>query len=93
VQPPYSYNHFTETAIHREVLYIYHSGAAELQALYAQGWYCDNEKEDNWVVRWCLYHSFRYTDRRNRTLYRGVVSATRIVNEAMSQIVAKEPEI
>jgi len=70
VQQRYSYNHFTESALLREILHIWHKGAAELQPFYARGQHLKDSVEDNWVIRWCLYHSFRYTDKRNRNSFR-----------------------
>lgn len=57
-----------------------------MQPQYSQGWYHGSQKEDNWVARWCLYHSFRYTDRRNRTLYRDVGSGPYITSKARDEI-------
>lgn len=71
VQPPYTYNQITETARHREILQIYQSASVETRILYDQGQFFEGPNEENWIIRWCLYHSFRYTDNRNRTRSRG----------------------
>lgn len=66
VQPPYTYNQITESARHTEILNIYRLAAPETRQFYERGRYIDGPNEENWVIRWCLYHSFRYTDNRNR---------------------------
>ncbi|KAK8213659.1 hypothetical protein IWZ01DRAFT_539588 [Phyllosticta capitalensis] len=69
VQPPYSSNQITETAMHREVLNVYQSASERTRPLYDLGHYMDGRNEDNWIIRWLLWHVFRYRDNRNR--YRG----------------------
>ncbi|KAB2575383.1 hypothetical protein DIS24_g8557 [Lasiodiplodia hormozganensis] len=66
VQPPYSSNQITETAMHREVLNVYHAASARTRPYYQQGHYMDGRNEDNWIIRWLLWHVFRYRDNRNR---------------------------
>lgn len=66
MQPPYTYNQITETARHSEILNIYRLATPETRQFYDRGRYIDGPNEENWVIRWCLYHSFRYTDNRNR---------------------------
>lgn len=66
VEPPYSHAHVTETAIHREILRIYHLARPETKTVYALGRDTDRVEEENWVIRWMLWHVFRYRDNRNR---------------------------
>lgn len=66
VQPPYSSNQITETAMHREVLNVYHAAGARTRPYYQMGHYMDGRNEDNWIIRWLLWHVFRYRDNRNR---------------------------
>ena len=35
--------------------------------IYDLGRYWDGSNEDNWIIRWCLWHVFRYRDERNRS--------------------------
>jgi len=71
VSPPYTYNQITETARHREILTIYRNASPETGSFYERGQFFEGANEENWIIRWCLYHSFRYTDNRNRTRSRG----------------------
>ncbi|TLD21708.1 hypothetical protein E2P81_ATG08296 [Venturia nashicola] len=65
VEGPYSSSMITETARHREILSIYSASSPETRVWYDRavthdgGW-------DNWIIRWCLWHVFRYRDDRNR---------------------------
>lgn len=66
VEPPYSNAQISETAIHREILRIYHSARRETKAVYDLGRDTDRVEEENWVIRWMLWHVFRYRDNRNK---------------------------
>ena len=66
VEPPYSNAQISETAIHREILRIYNSSRRETRAIYDLGRDTDRIEEENWVIRWMLWHVFRYRDSRNR---------------------------
>ena len=66
VEPPYSNAQISETAIHREILRIYHSARRETKAVYDLGRDTDRIEEENWVIRWMLWHVFRYRDNRNK---------------------------
>ena len=72
VEPPYSNAQISETAIHREILRIYSSARRETRAVYDLGRDTDRVEEENWVIRWMLWHVFRYRDNRNRN--RGAAS-------------------
>jgi len=63
---PYSSNMITETALHREVLNIYYTASHRTKPWYDLGKYVEGSNEENWVIRWCLWHVFRYRDERNR---------------------------
>ncbi|KAF2089328.1 hypothetical protein K490DRAFT_63465 [Saccharata proteae CBS 121410] len=66
VHPPYSSNQITETAMHREVLNVYYSASQYTKPYYDLAHYVDGRNEDNWIIRWLLWHVFRYRDNRNR---------------------------
>ena len=66
VEPPYSNAQISETAIHREILRIYHTARRETRAVYDLGRDTDRIEEENWVIRWMLWHVFRYRDNRNK---------------------------
>ncbi|KAI7276044.1 hypothetical protein KC335_g1032, partial [Hortaea werneckii] len=65
-EPPYSHAHVTETAIHREILRIYQRARPETRQVYDLGRDLERVEEENWVIRWMLWHVFRYRDNRNR---------------------------
>lgn len=67
VEPPYSHAHVSETAVHREILRIYHHARAETRKMYDLGRDTDRIEEENWVIRWMLWHVFRYRDNRNKS--------------------------
>ena len=66
IEPPYSHAHISETYIHREILRIYGEARRETRAIYDLGHDRDRIEEENWVIRWMLWHVFRYRDNRNR---------------------------
>jgi len=63
---PYSSNMITESAMAREVKRVYASASPRTRVIYDLGRSRDSIDEDNWVIRWCLWHVFRYRDERNR---------------------------
>ena len=65
-EPPYSHAHVTETAIHMEILRIYQLARPETKGVYDLGRDIERVEEENWVIRWMLWHVFRYRDNRNR---------------------------
>lgn len=67
VEPPYSHAHVSETAIHREILRIYQNARPETKIIYNLGRDTERVEEENWVIRWMLWHVFRYRDNRNRS--------------------------
>ncbi|KAK5113823.1 hypothetical protein LTR62_003207 [Meristemomyces frigidus] len=66
VEPPYSHAQISETALHREIIRVYYTARPETRAHYALGHDLVGVEEENWVVRWMLWHVFRYRDNRNR---------------------------
>lgn len=66
VEPPYSSSQISETAFNREILNIYHGARPETKWIYDMGRDTDRVEEENWVIRWMLWHVFRYRDNRNR---------------------------
>jgi hypothetical protein len=65
--PPYASNQIQETAKHIEVLNIYHNASPQTRRIYDLGREWNGTTEDNWIIRWCLWHVFRYRDERNRS--------------------------
>ncbi|KAI7341521.1 hypothetical protein KC315_g35 [Hortaea werneckii] len=59
LEPPYSHAHVTETAIHREILRIYQRARPETRQVYDLGRDLERVEEENWVIRWMLWHVFR----------------------------------
>ncbi|KAK3045215.1 hypothetical protein LTR09_013078 [Extremus antarcticus] len=66
VEPPYSSSQISETAIHREILRIYAMARRETKPVYDLGRDTAGIEEENWVIRWMLWHVFRYRDNRNK---------------------------
>ncbi|KAK5174255.1 uncharacterized protein LTR77_001335 [Saxophila tyrrhenica] len=66
VEPPYSSSQISETAIHREILQIYARARRETRPIYDLGRDTAGIEEENWVIRWMLWHVFRYRDNRNK---------------------------
>ncbi len=66
VEPPYSSFQVSETAIHREILRIYAMARRETKPVYDLGRDTAGIEEENWVIRWMLWHVFRYRDNRNK---------------------------
>ena len=66
VQPPYSNTQISDTAMHRETLHIYRNSRPETRAVYECGYYVEGGVEENWIIKWLLWHVFRYRDNRNR---------------------------
>lgn len=53
-----------EAAWAREVLRIYQDARPETKAVYQFGH--DLQTGDNWIIRWVMWHVFRYRDYRNK---------------------------
>jgi len=66
VRPPYASNQISETAMFREIHRIYENASPWTRPIYDRGWYADGPNRDNWIIRWCLWHVFRYRDNRNK---------------------------
>lgn len=66
VGPPYSNAQISETVTHREILRIYRMARPETRVMYDLGRDVDRVEEENWVIRWMLWHVFRYRDSRNK---------------------------
>ncbi|KAF2860701.1 hypothetical protein K470DRAFT_208214, partial [Piedraia hortae CBS 480.64] len=66
IEPPYSHAHVSESAIYQEILRIYQLAQADTRAVYDLGRDADASEDENWVIRWLLWHVFRYRDNRNR---------------------------
>lgn len=66
VRPPYSNVQVSETALHREMLEIYRLARPETRAYYNLGHSTHGLNMENWIIKWLLWHVFRYRDNRNR---------------------------
>ena len=73
VEPPYNAAQLSKDAIAREISRIYKSAKAETKAVYDLGRFTDSVgNEENWVIWWMLWHTFRYRDNRNKSGSRGL---------------------
>jgi hypothetical protein len=70
-QPPFSNSQVSETATHREILNIYQHARPETIYYYDMGRDTQGLEEENWVIRWLLWHVFRYRDNRNKNRRQG----------------------
>lgn len=66
-QPPFSHAQINETVTHRQILNIYQHARPETKVYYDKGRDTDGLEEENWVIRWLLWHVFRYRDNRNKS--------------------------
>ncbi|KZF19206.1 hypothetical protein L228DRAFT_48464 [Xylona heveae TC161] len=65
--PPFSHSEMSETAIDYGINMIWQNASAATWPYYSRGWYTDaSGNRDNWIIRWTLYHIFRYRDKRNQ---------------------------
>jgi hypothetical protein len=67
---PYRWDELSETARHREILGVSYDTSDGMMQFYNMGRYSTSisqgvQQEENWVVRWFLWHSFRYRDNRD----------------------------
>lgn len=65
-QPPFGNAQINETATHREIMNIYRLARPETLEYYRKGHDVDGLEEESWVIRWLLWHVFRYRDNRNK---------------------------
>jgi len=70
-EPPFSNSQVSETATHREILNIYQHARPETKYFYDMGRDTQGLEEENWVIRWLLWHVFRYRDNRNKNRRQG----------------------
>lgn len=64
MEVPYKWNELSETAKHREIIYFSWTGFHQTQPYYDKGHFQQGPDEDNAVMRWYLWHSFRSRDNR-----------------------------
>lgn len=55
-----------ETSTHNQILEIYRGASPKTKEQYDKGHDTDGLEEENWVIRWLLWHVFRYRDNRNK---------------------------
>ena len=60
VEPPYTFAQISDIAINREVLRIYDNACKETRMVYDLGHDTKGVEIENWVIRWMLWHVFRY---------------------------------
>lgn len=77
IDPPYTFGQIDEAAMHSEVLRIYTNARKDTRIMYDLGLDRDGDHEENWIIRWLLWHVFRYRDDRNSSLGRRTGSSTR----------------
>lgn len=65
VEPPYTFSQLDEAAVNKEIVYIYKHARPETKIMYGLGHDRDGNHEENWIIRWLLWHVFRYRDDRN----------------------------
>lgn len=66
MQPPFTFCQIREEALLTEIRYIYDSATPRTKVVYdLAGRSEGTEPHDNWVIRWLLWHAFRYRDSRN----------------------------
>lgn len=65
IVPPYSFGQIDEAAIRREVLEIFRRARPDTKIMYGLGHDGVGANEQNWIIRWLLWHVFRYRDDRN----------------------------
>jgi len=63
---PFSNGDVPESLRHREILNIYRHASADTRPYYDCGRDVETIEEENWVIRWLLWHVFRYRDDRNK---------------------------
>lgn len=52
--------------MHDEVMSIYRHATPATRHYYGLAHYVSDSTEDNWIIRWMLWHVFRYRDSRNK---------------------------
>lgn len=65
VEPPYTFSQLDEAAVNKEIVYIFHNARPETKIMYSLGHDRNGDHEENWIIRWLLWHVFRYRDDRN----------------------------
>lgn len=66
VQPPFSISQISETAMHRAMQDIYTKASPQTRGYYERAWIITGSAPENWIIRWMLWHVFRYRDKRNK---------------------------
>lgn len=67
IVPPFSSHQVSETAMHRQILNIYNNASAETKPYYDLAHDTSKPSPENWLIRWMLWHVFRYRDGRNKS--------------------------
>lgn len=67
--------------MHREILAIYQRASDRTKDVYDLGRNTDGVEEENWIIRWLLWHAFRYRDQRNNRKARSGSQASESADE------------
>ncbi|SMQ51314.1 unnamed protein product [Zymoseptoria tritici ST99CH_1A5] len=67
IQAPYTFNQIDERVIQLEILAIHRRARSQTRLIYDLGRDFYDGHEENWIIRWLLWHVFRYRDDRNST--------------------------
>lgn len=65
IKPPFFFGQIQESALRAEVVYIFHHARGPARTLFELGQETKDDCEENWIIRWLLWHVFRYRDIRN----------------------------
>ncbi|PPJ58924.1 hypothetical protein CBER1_11523 [Cercospora berteroae] len=65
IEPPYSFGQVDEEAVQEEVMHIFKNARRDTRIMYELGRDREGDVEENWIIRWLLWHVFRYRDDRN----------------------------
>lgn len=66
VEPPYTFTQISVISMQLEILRIHQNARKETKEIYNLGHDTERVEEENWIIRWMLWHVFRYRDNRNR---------------------------
>jgi len=86
LRQPYSADMMTETAMHREVMNIWKLASNETKSYYNYGHTQSTANVDNWVIRWLVWHAFRYRDNRNNRASTTPEEPTNVYGQRVSAV-------
>ncbi|GIZ37930.1 hypothetical protein CKM354_000135900 [Cercospora kikuchii] len=65
VEPPYGFNYIDDQIMHDEIARIFHDARPDTRLMFNLGRTSRVDPGENWIIRWLLWHIFRYRDGRN----------------------------